>query len=503
MKFCTFVLASLTVVDAQFGGVYRPVVDTTGFRPDQQQQFLPMVNPNNNNNNNNNNNHNNKLEEVSFGFRPQHVVDPNTSNNNLEEVSFHIYPGNSLVQPVHRCLSDVDCLQEHSRAGECPMFCIDGECRPHDKPYGPILRLPTGRQANFGRFTLREEEELERVFNRTDLPRFYDEEAVKGKFFELTDGSREILEVRYPLDFFSQARKHMESVEGHVDGTLDDAPKDDIEHRPSPLDEGIQGQGRDDPSGTFSPYAFFWDGAAGRRLLEEELGEGKETRRNLAIQGEDPDRWHVTNTASNPWRRNGRLSMGCTGAMIGNRVLVTAAHCVWDRETDSWADFPIYFAAGQDGDAYKPYGDARVWKMTIPAGYQTCRTNDQCRSHDWAVLVLYSWAELNVGYFGFSTSIGSSRLNLAGYPQSKNRELWYDHCSLKKDEGDYIKHLCDTEKGNSGSGIYKIVGGSRYVVAIHGGGYAYQWNRGADVDGDTSSAGRLYDRMLAYRVEYG
>lgn len=422
-----------------------------------------------------------------------------------------------------RCISDEDCLQRETRE-MCPLFCIDGICKPHNKPHPPVLRLKTGEKADFSKFKLREGEELEKVYE--DPPVFFPRVSNDPKhehFFELTDGSDDILEVRYPADFFRLAQKNLENPKfpGHVDGRGDESTTTDGD-----VERGFRSPFDDDddlpttvgttttmpsttttmPSTTTTGFDFgdfFASGRGRRRLLQAEQEEEDTNRRLLAIQDESPDRWRVTNTEDHPWRRNGRLSVGCTGAMIGNRVLVTAAHCVWDRDTNSWASFPIYFAAGQDGSTYKPYGDARVWKMTIPRGYQTCSSNNECRAHDWAVLVLYDWAALSVGYFGFSTHIGSSRLNLAGYPASKSRQLWYDHCPLYSDEGDWIKHRCDTERGNSGSGIYKIVSGSRYIVAIHGGGYAYSWNRGADVDGDTSSAGRLFDRMLAYRQEFG
>jgi len=405
----------------------------------------------------------------------------------------------------------------------CPLFCIDGICKPHNKPHPPVLRLKTGEKADFSKFKLREGEELEKVYE--DPPMFFPRVSNDPKhehFFELTDGSDDILEVRYPADFFRLAQKNLENPKfpGHVDGRGDEStttdgdvergfrsPYDDDNDLPTTVGTTttIPSTTTTMPSTTTTGFDFgdFFASGRGRRLFQAEQEEEDTNRRLLAIQDESPDRWRVTNTEDHPWRRNGRLSVGCTGAMIGNRVLVTAAHCVWDRDTNSWASFPIYFAAGQDGSTYKPYGDARVWKMTIPRGYQTCSSSNECRAHDWAVLVLYDWAALSVGYFGFSTHIGSSRLNLAGYPASKSRQLWYDHCPLHSDEGDWIKHRCDTERGNSGSGIYKIVSGSRYIVAIHGGGYAYSWNRGADVDGDTSSAGRLFDRMLAYRQEFG
>lgn len=432
----------------------------------------------------------------------------------------------SSIQPLPttrvRCISDEDCLQRITKE-MCPLFCIDGICKPHDKPHPPVLRLKTGEKADFSKFKLREGEELEKVYE--DPPVFFPRVSNDPKhehFFELTDGSDDILEVRYPADFFRLAQKNLENPKfpGHVDGRGDEStttdgdvergfrsPFDDDDDLPTTVGTTttIPSTTTTMPSTTTTGFDFgdFFASGRGRRLFQAEQEEEDTNRRLLAIQDESPDRWRVTNTEDHPWRRNGRLSVGCTGAMIGNRVLVTAAHCVWDRDTNSWASFPIYFAAGQDGSTYKPYGDARVWKMTIPRGYQTCSSNNECRAHDWAVLVLYDWAALSVGYFGFSTHIGSSRLNLAGYPASKSRQLWYDHCPLYSDEGDWIKHRCDTERGNSGSGIYKIVSGSRYIVAIHGGGYAYSWNRGADVDGDTSSAGRLFDRMLAYRQEFG
>lgn len=427
---------------------------------------------------------------IMDGFiQPGNVYEINPGNV-YEPPTYPTFDGlmhEALVNPTDNaprpetaeCLSDEDCLfRAHQTT--CPLFCIDGKCAPHEKPTPPVLRIRTGRKAKFGRFTLREDEELEKVFENP--PRFYEkDDALKGKFFELTDGSEDILEVRYAETFFDIAARILENpkMKETVDGDKEMTQANTVDGTEIP--ETTQAQPNFTP-----PLASIT----------------RKTRRGLAIQDDAPDRWRVVNTASNPWRRNGRLSMGCTAALIGNRVLVTAAHCVWDRETDSWASFPIYFAAGQNGDE-KPFGDSRVWKMTIPRGYQTCSTNSECRAHDWAVLVLYESDKLNVGYFGFSTSIGNSRLNLAGYPQSKNRQLWYDHCPLHADEGDWIKHRCDTEPGNSGSGIYKIVNGGRYVVAVHGGGYTNLWNRGADVDGDTSSAGRLYDRMLAYRVEYG
>jgi len=351
-------------------------------------------------------------------------------------------------------------------------------------------------KVDHSQFKLRSDEELEKLFSYP--PQHFSKGELDGRFFEVVEGSPEVLEVKYPEKFFEISARLLESAPGVVDGDKDEAITHNGDHED--LDGKLDGNSDTD----FDDFDL--DSFAGLDLNSfgsSSFGSlsGFGVKRGLKVMGDSPDRWRPSNTAANPWRRNGRLSMGCTAALIGNRVLITAAHCVWDKATNSWSNFPT-FAAGQDGNN-KPFGDVRVVRMTIPAGYQTCSSGSDCRAHDWAVLAIHRDDRLNVGYFGFSTSKGNSRLNLAGYPASKNRQLWYDHCPLLSDEGKWIKHRCDTEPGNSGSGIYKIVNGHRYVVAVHGGGFPNLWNRGADVDGRTSSAGRLFDRMLAYRREFG
>lgn len=384
------------------------------------------------------------------------------------------------------CISDEDCLQL-AGARQCPLFCVEGRCAAWKEDYPPVLHLRSGIKVKTGGFVLRDEAELDKIFDNPT--QWVPVEMLEGRFLERVEGSDELLEVKYPKGFFEMAARDLESAPGDVAASELTRHTADFEHQ---LSGGIDSDG----PRIAVPDVNVNPGTVSRVDMRQRL----DGRRLTAIQDQSPDRWHsgVMNTRF-PWRMTGRLSMGCTAALIGNRVLVTAAHCVWDKDTNSWDAFPT-FAAGQDG-ADQPFGTARVNRMTIPSCYQTCSSNE-CRGCDWAVLVLRNSDRLNVGYFGFSTN-KAGLLNIAGYPQSKNREQWYDNCPLFSDEGKWIKHRCDTEPGNSGSGIYTIRNGNRYIVSIHGGGYTDLWNRGADIAGRTSSAGRVYDRMLSERRIYG
>lgn len=46
------------------------------------------------------------------------------------------------------------------------------------------------------------------------------------------------------------------------------------------------------------------------------------------------DRMAITSTGT-PWRMIGRLSNGCTGTLVGRDLVLTAAHCVYDRDAQA------------------------------------------------------------------------------------------------------------------------------------------------------------------------
>ena len=201
----------------------------------------------------------------------------------------------------------------------------------------------------------------------------------------------------------------------------------------------------------------------------------------------------ITDTTQFPFRQIGRLSMGCTGTYIARNLVLTAAHCLYSTETDTWqkaAD--ITFSPGQSAapnwieeiftsfglrTAAQPYGSIKVKQIGVPQCYLEGENwNPEC---DWGVVILADnpMGDFN-GYLGFGYRSdaqwdGGMDLNLAGYPQSKNQEMWHDTCKSELGyNGEVFNHHCDTQGGNSGSGVFVEDGGT-YVVGVHDGGSSY------------------------------
>lgn len=217
-----------------------------------------------------------------------------------------------------------------------------------------------------------------------------------------------------------------------------------------------------------------------------------------------PGYWEqITATTQSPWNRMGRLSMGCTATYVGTRVLVTAAHCLYDKDAKEWqSQTTSYFCPGQSGSS-TPYSCWYTEKFLVSYDWVHNAGTGWTPWYDWGVVILpASSTRPNTGYFGFTYYSTASwdagfTLNIAGYPASKGKQLWYDSCMPDGSATDNsFKHMCDTEGGNSGSAAYRLIDGTkRYVVATHAGG-STTVNSGYKFTKDH------FDRLISYRSAY-
>jgi glutamyl endopeptidase len=184
-------------------------------------------------------------------------------------------------------------------------------------------------------------------------------------------------------------------------------------------------------------------------------------------------------------KTKGADTSGCTGFFVGPDTVVTAAHCVHDRDLGGFFEVPSYrLYPGRNG-ASIPFACLRGVTVRARSLWTNATwMNSEDERYDYAVIKTSCSIGERVGWYGYintqSVSQTGQTVTTQGYPGDKPfATQWLSadcadgpapsvHCTIVGTEARQLFYRNDTYYGQSGSPVYRMAASCQpCAVAIH------------------------------------